>query len=116
MLTTPTLIPRSFTQVISDHFGITDHRALSEDDVLCILHSVTHHTFVFATGQRCILRHGLVGQIRNVIKIERTLGGDALCIGFLVLYRTQHGREIEVIQLGYATALLAKHGPLCTGG
>ena len=91
------LQPAFFTQVICNNFGITNNRTLSEDDIFGIFHFVTHHTTVFTPGQGFVLLECLVGQVGNMIKIERTLCCDTLGIGILILDGTQHCGVIKVV-------------------
>ena len=102
-------------QVVCDHLGITDHRTLSGDDILRVFQAITHHAGIFPARKRCKFGKSLIGQVRDVIKIEGALCRHALGVALLVLHHAQHGGIIKIIQLGDAAAAFTEHGPLCPG-
>ncbi len=90
------------TEIIGDALRIADDRALAGDDVLGVLEAVAEGASVAAARQLVVLIERPVCQGRDVIEVERSLGGDALSVGVLILHGAEDGGIVEVEQFGYS--------------
>ena len=105
-----------FAKVFGHRLGIRHHRPLTDDHPLRFIETVTEGARVPAAGEGRELPKRLVGDFRDVVEVERTLGRDTLRVGIPVLQHPEHGRIVEVEHLRNATADVAENETLRPGG
>ena len=111
-LTHANLQPARRAQVIGDRFGVRHHGALTDDHPLGVVGAIAGRARVPAAGERGVFVERAIGELGDVIEVERPLRRDALRVAVLVLHHAEHRRIVEVERLRDAAALVAEHEPL----
>ena len=94
-------------QIVRDRFGLGDHAALAEDEVVGILGAIPADALIAPPGQCMEFVHDLIGNRLDVIEEIGALRCDGLHVGVLVLYGARCHRVVDVPDHGHAAAGLA---------
>ncbi len=106
------LEPPRLAEVVGHGLGVRNDRALTGDHVLRVVHPVAHDALVLAPREGGVLVERPIRDGLDVVEVERALRGHALRVAVLVLHRTEHGGEVEIVEFGHAPALLTEHETL----
>ena len=98
--------------MIGDGLGVRDDGALAEDYPLGVIGAIARRPRIPAPCERGVFIERAIGEVSDVIEVERSLRRHALCVAVLVLHHAQHRRIVEVERLRNAAALVAEHEPL----
>ena len=106
------LQPAHVAQVVGHRHGVRHDGALADDQPLRVVGAMATRSRVAAAGELRVLLERAVGERRDVVEIERALGGHALGIALLVLHHTEHRRIVQVEHFRDAAPHLTEHEAL----
>ena len=111
----PDLEAAALAQVVGHRLGGGDDTALPQQQIVGVVRAISGDPCVVTAGQCGVFLESLLGQRRNRVEEERSLGGHTLHVGILVLHRAGHHRVVHIPQFGHAAASLAEQQALGRG-